>query len=96
VLIPRTEHVAARPAWDCRACGRTWPCATAKVELAEQYRGYPTALTVYLASTMVEVIEDLAAGPVGGSGRPARAVPRLDQARGPAVTVPAVLGTPDD
>lgn len=62
MLTPGTEHVAQRPAWDCRVCGRTWPCATAKVDLAEQYRRQPTALSVYLASAMVEMIDDLADG----------------------------------
>ncbi|GAB1641737.1 hypothetical protein KRMM14A1259_21600 [Krasilnikovia sp. MM14-A1259] len=62
MLMPRTDHQAERPSWDCRTCGRAWPCAAAKVELAEQYQGFPTGLTVYLASCLVEAIDDRAAG----------------------------------
>ncbi|GAA1592774.1 hypothetical protein GCM10009828_017230 [Actinoplanes couchii] len=29
------EHTCARPSWECRACGLPWPCAPAKVSLAD-------------------------------------------------------------
>ncbi|GAA2875136.1 hypothetical protein Acy02nite_36290 [Actinoplanes cyaneus] len=65
MLVPRTEHVGERPAWDCRVCGLPWPCATAKVELAEQYQKFPHGLAVYLGSCLIEAIDDCAAGSGG-------------------------------
>ena len=65
MLIPRTDHLGERPAWDCKVCGRPWPCAAAKVELAEQYRRFPTGLAVYLGSCLVEAIDDCSAGSGG-------------------------------
>ena len=63
MLLPRTEHVYARPSWDCRACGEPWPCAPAKVELAEQYRNV-AMLNLYLLSALREMIDDFACGPI--------------------------------
>ena len=54
MLAPRTEHVAARPTWDCLVCEQPWPCAIAKVELSEQYT--PTSLNLFLASCWFEAI----------------------------------------
>ncbi|GIF04308.1 hypothetical protein Asi03nite_18460 [Actinoplanes siamensis] len=28
------EHTEARPSWDCRACGKPWPCDPAREQLA--------------------------------------------------------------
>lgn len=67
MLVPRTEHEGERPVWDCRVCGQPWPCATAKVELSEQYQSFPHGLSVYVGSCLVEAIDDFAAvtrGPV--------------------------------
>ena len=61
MLVPRTNHQAERPEWDCRTCGKPWPCATAKVELAQQYRRFPHGLAVLLGSYLVEAIDDWAA-----------------------------------
>jgi hypothetical protein len=65
VLVPRTDHQGERPAWDCRVCGGLWPCAVAKVELAEQYRDFPHGLSVLLRSYLIEAIDDWA-GRAGG------------------------------
>jgi hypothetical protein len=62
VLVPRTEHQGNRPDWDCRVCGEPWPCAVAKVELAEQYRRFPHGLSVVVGSFLIEAIDDWAAG----------------------------------
>ncbi|GAA2545262.1 hypothetical protein GCM10010435_12700 [Winogradskya consettensis] len=62
MLIPRTEHQGGRPTWDCRVCGQPWPCATAKVELAEQYQRFPHGLSVVVGSFLIEAIDDWAAG----------------------------------
>ena len=29
----QAEHTPARPSWDCRACGRPWPCDAARKRL---------------------------------------------------------------
>jgi len=65
-LCPRTEHLARRPSWDCLVCEQPWPCAVAKVDLAEQFARWPAQLTLYLGATMYEAIEDMRAG-AGGS-----------------------------
>ncbi|WP_433792672.1 hypothetical protein [Actinoplanes sp. CA-252034] len=49
-------------------CGEPWPCAIAKVELAEQYQDFPHGLSVLLGSYLIEAIDDWAAG---ASGPPA-------------------------
>ncbi len=65
MLVARTAHQGARPAWDCEVCGEPWPCAIAKVELADQYRGFPHGLLVLLASYLIEAIDDWAAATGG-------------------------------
>ncbi|MFI5495174.1 NADAR family protein [Actinoplanes sp. NPDC051859] len=59
MLLPRTEHIAARPTWDCGVCGDPWPCGPAKEELLAQYRGFPTGLTLYLSSCLYEALAEL-------------------------------------
>ncbi len=56
------EHLAARPSWDCARCGRPWPCASAKVDLAAEYTGRPTGLVLYLAACLGEATEALVPG----------------------------------
>jgi len=29
----QAEHTPARPSWDCRSCGRPWPCDSARTRL---------------------------------------------------------------
>ncbi|GAA2844085.1 hypothetical protein Acy02nite_68850 [Actinoplanes cyaneus] len=65
MLVPRTEHQGERPDWDCRVCGEPWPCAVAKVELAEQYGRFPHGLSVVVGSFLIEAIDDWA-GRAGG------------------------------
>jgi hypothetical protein len=59
MLIPRCDHEAERPTWDCRVCGQTWPCATAKVDLVEEFERGRTMLILFMGSCMVEAIDDL-------------------------------------
>src|SRR4051794_13841654 len=40
------EHSAERPSWDCRACGRPWPCDPAREHLQSEMDG--TVLAVYM------------------------------------------------
>jgi hypothetical protein len=65
VLIPRTDHQGERPSWNCKVCGESWPCAVAKVELAEQYGTFPQGLAVLLRSYLIEAIDDWAAATGG-------------------------------
>jgi hypothetical protein len=65
VLVPRTEHQGKRPDWGCRVCGEPWPCAVAKVELAEQYQKFPQGLSIFIGSCLIEAIDDWAAGAGG-------------------------------
>ena len=60
------EHTCARPRWDCRACGNSWPCADAKAELLREFRTFPSDLRTFLAGQMCDAIDDLTVhgGPV--------------------------------
>jgi hypothetical protein len=55
----RSEHVAARPTWDCRNCGNPWPCATAKTDLLHEFRYFPSVLAIYMTAQMCEALDDL-------------------------------------
>ncbi|WP_306208987.1 hypothetical protein [Actinoplanes sp. RD1] len=56
-----TEHLPARPSWDCLVCERPWPCANAKADLAAQYDHFPAGLAIYMASVMYDAVADLTA-----------------------------------
>jgi hypothetical protein len=59
MLVPRTEHDADRPSWDCRVCDQPWPCANAKIDLIDQYQRSRTMLILFMSSCMIEAINDL-------------------------------------
>jgi hypothetical protein len=61
MLLPRTEHLPARPSWDCLVCDHSGPCANAKSDLAGQYARFPAGLAIYMASVLYEAVEDLTA-----------------------------------
>jgi hypothetical protein len=50
------DHPAARPSWDCAACGRPWPCDPAREQLAAEFSG--TYLTLFLSVDMVDAARD--------------------------------------
>ncbi|MEV6494924.1 hypothetical protein AB0M20_40825 [Actinoplanes sp. NPDC051633] len=54
-----TAHTP-KPDHDCAACGEPWPCAPAKVQLAEEYWGRPTALVTYLHMHFREAVGNAA------------------------------------
>ncbi|MFC0033584.1 flavin reductase [Micromonospora chaiyaphumensis] len=59
--MPRYRpHVAARPAWRCRACGAPWPCSPGRLALLAEYREDRLALLVYLGTLLCEATADLA------------------------------------
>ncbi|WP_433792698.1 hypothetical protein [Actinoplanes sp. CA-252034] len=70
--VQEPEHMAMRPSWDCRVCGAPWPCASAKVALSEEYRSFPSLLTLFLMSTYQEAREHL-----GYLGQPADLFERI-------------------
>ncbi|GAB3950380.1 hypothetical protein GCM10027614_50720 [Micromonospora vulcania] len=56
-------HVPQRPEWTCRSCEQDtpWPCAPARVRLAEAYGRDRVGLSMYLGSLLVVVIAELPA-----------------------------------
>lgn len=65
-VVDGLEHTPTRPGWWCAACGDDWPCAVAKVQLAEQFAGARSALVIYLAVCQWEAIDDATLSPRGG------------------------------
>jgi hypothetical protein len=55
------EHLAARPSWDCRACGKPWPCDPAREELAATLS--PIQLALYAAAHLSEAAPDMPTAP---------------------------------
>ncbi len=55
------EHIAHRPSWDWRACGRPWPCHPAREALAAELS--PVRLAMYLWTNLEEAAGDLPALP---------------------------------
>jgi hypothetical protein len=52
------EHVPERPSWDCRRCGKDWPCDPARDELRREYAEYPTVTAFYLSSQQHDYLDD--------------------------------------
>lgn len=52
-----TEHIAARPSWDCLACGKPWPCDPARESLMTDFD--LVGLAMYAWSTLEEAAGDL-------------------------------------
>jgi hypothetical protein len=57
--VDRTEHTAEHPSWDCRACGQPWPCGSARERLLVEFRGWPSALTIYLDAQPAAAYDDI-------------------------------------
>jgi hypothetical protein len=49
-----SDHLPARPSWDCRVCGQPWPCVPAREKLSRE-RG-----RVEIAVLMWDYIEEAA------------------------------------
>jgi hypothetical protein len=60
---PGIEHIPARPSWDCRACGKPWPCDSAQEWLLIEYAGWTSVLAFYLNSQLRDAIHDGLGGP---------------------------------
>ncbi|MEU7980582.1 flavin reductase [Micromonospora sp. NPDC049081] len=61
MVVVRTPvpHVAMRPLWRCRNCGRQWPCQPAKLALLTEYRHDRMSLLIYLGTLMHEATNQL-------------------------------------
>lgn len=59
-MKPAEDHLPARPTWLCQDDGKPWPCAPARRRLLDEYKGFRTALLLYLAGQMAEAREQLA------------------------------------
>ena len=57
-LISLDQHIALRPGFDCGSCGQPWPCAPAKVRLAEEYVKDKLSLRLYLNLMCFEAISE--------------------------------------
>ena len=55
------EHLNSRPDWNCIACGDPWPCKPAREKLLEEFRSFPSMLTIYLSTQMHDALDDLVA-----------------------------------
>jgi len=58
---PEKFHPPSRPSWNCVACKEPWPCATAKVDMAEEFASDQLSLAMYLNLQMLDAIDDFAA-----------------------------------
>jgi hypothetical protein len=56
---PSSDHQPDRPSWKCRRCGADWPCGPRRTELATEFAGAATSLSLYLASYMVDAAREL-------------------------------------
>ncbi|WP_232050327.1 hypothetical protein [Actinoplanes sp. OR16] len=41
------QHMPARPSWECRACGRPWPCEPARERLTRDNGRFDLALLMW-------------------------------------------------
>jgi hypothetical protein len=53
------EHTPEKPSWDCRACGRPWPCDPAREAMLIEFSGMPSVLMFYLSSQATDAHGDL-------------------------------------
>ncbi len=61
-LASGTEHLRGGPSWNCRTCARPWPCTKARADLTEEFRDFPSVLTVYMAAQMHDALTDMTVG----------------------------------
>ena len=54
-----TAHLNDRPSWNCRVCGRPWPCPRARADLLTEFRVFPSVLMIYLSAQMYDALSDL-------------------------------------
>jgi hypothetical protein len=47
-VVTGGEHVADRPSWDCRSCGKPWPCDPARENLLATMDSLSLAMLAWL------------------------------------------------
>jgi hypothetical protein len=57
-----SEHTAERPSWDCRVCGKPWPCDPARERLASTLSLTTLAMTMW--TNLEEAAGDMPTMPV--------------------------------
>jgi hypothetical protein len=60
-LIEADDHTAERPSWDCRSCGKPWPCDPAREALASEMDRVQLAIFMWI--NLVEAVGDMPTGP---------------------------------
>jgi hypothetical protein len=55
------DHDPLRPLWDCRSCGKTWPCAPARESLSRKMDR--VALAIYMWLNLEDAVVELSATP---------------------------------
>ncbi|MDI6101510.1 hypothetical protein QLQ12_23100 [Actinoplanes sp. NEAU-A12] len=55
------EHVCERPSWQCRVCGRPWPCEPARASLSDG--ADRVLLTIYMWGHLDRAMTELPPGP---------------------------------
>jgi hypothetical protein len=55
------DHTAERPSWECRACGKPWPCDPAREALVIEMDR--VALAIYMWLNLKEAVLDMPRGP---------------------------------
>ncbi|GAA2866346.1 hypothetical protein Acy02nite_38560 [Actinoplanes cyaneus] len=51
------EHLWERPSWECRSCGRPWPCEPARAVLAAE--SDRVSLALYMSGHLERAVADL-------------------------------------
>jgi hypothetical protein len=52
-------HAPQRPSWDCRTCGRPWPCEPARKGLAVEFAYAPASLALYMGAHYIDACADM-------------------------------------
>jgi hypothetical protein len=56
-IVDADEHVAERPSWDCRSCGKAWPCDPARERLISELDR--VSLAIFMWIILEEAVGDL-------------------------------------
>jgi hypothetical protein len=56
------DHMPERPSWDCRCCGRSWPCDPARERLAAELDRVQLAILMW--TNLEEAVADMPHGPM--------------------------------
>jgi hypothetical protein len=57
IAVNELAHAALRPSFECAKCGQPWPCAPAKVEMAEEYQDDIFGMGYFLGLQMADAMD---------------------------------------